>query len=698
MAKRLAAAAPRSFTPAHSKPRGLHCDQCVLATAGVGFVPDTTNVEAPVLFVGEAPGYDEARLGEPFLGAAGSMLKRILSVIGRQREDQQLANVVKCTPPDFNLARFPGATQSCRYLDATLDQRAAHWGKDAVVVALGQTALQRLLGFPSKTKGVAVQDFHGTVNRDPSDRFWVVPTYHPSFLQRGATNLIGVTALDVSRAFEIAEQGPPAPDPAQLFLDPPVEWFRVWMQQYLAMAAQDPFAYPLAVDIETPEKGTDEGALVGTVEHATYRILRVNFSANPNEGITVPYTAEYIALIDEVLSAPAVKYFWYKGYDEPRLRAAGHLWHPLWSYDVMWGAKALQSDLPQGLGFWAPFYSRFGAWKHLAHDRPSYYAAVDGLQTRRVGDGVFGDLQREGRFDVFARHMHRFHVQVLQPATDVGVPADRPALEAFREDLAEKAAALLTSIADAVPESLCPLTPKAGLTRPPAEGAVHTKARATTTRGEAKKDPPDPLKMALYSRSRVVEKLVSLEVKVCLSCGKSQVAKTHRCEKPLIKGIPAPVPRIELRPMQVRRWYWQEPFNPDSPGQLLAYAKAKGHPTGKSKQTGADSMDRETLSKLVRETGDPLYESVLKYRAVAKVKGTYVEATLARLDEDDRLHGTFGFKPSTMRLNGVNPNLQNVVSRGDDANLAAGFRHCIVARGRWVEAGSEWADAPAEGH
>jgi uracil-DNA glycosylase family 4 len=677
------------LTPAHPKPHGLFCDACVLRDAGAGYVP-STGAPSKIHLIGEAPGYDEVAQGAPFVGAAGSMLTRVLRIIGAQREHFRIDNVLRCCPPDFNIARFPAAIPQCQYRAATLSE-----GPE-VVITLGATATKAILGFPSTMKEFSIEDFHGTVTRDPSNRFWVVPSFHPSYLQRGATNLMGVSAFDIARGLGIVRDGGWAPDPGQLWLDPPLDWFAAWAETYLAAVAQDPYAYPLAVDIETPEKGSDEAALVATVNDATYVIKRVNFSDNPDVGITVPYEPGYIQIIHRVLAAAAVRYFWYKGYDEPRLRAAGHL-HPAleWNYDLMWAAKALQSDLPGGLGFWAPLYSRWGAWKHLSKGplaEPVKYAGVDGIQTRRTGDGILGDLIAQGRYDVFARHMHRFHAIVLQPATDIGVPIDRARLLAFKAELDVKAGALLTQIADRVPQELCPLTPKAGLTRPPTSGEVHTKARATTTKGVAKKEAPDPLKMLLYSRAKVIEKLVIREVNVCLSCLEAQVAKTHRCKDKAL------TPNVQKQPVTVTRWFWQEPFNPDSPPQLMAYALAQGHKPGKSKQTGEDSMDRETLGKLYREHQDEVYSGVLDYRGVAKVRGTYVLATERQMDSGDRLHGTFGFKPSTMRLNGTNPNLQNVVAdKGGQESLAAGFRKCVVARGRWVEAGSGWEDINAEG-
>lgn len=664
----------RSFAPKFLKPTNSHCTGCPLESRGAGFVPTCGSPQAPILLVGESPWIDEMIAGEPFTGAAGSMLTRVLRLIGRQREQYRIGNIVSCLVPDMKIDAWPGAVTQCRYLDDAID---AHLPK--VVVPMGGAALRRLLNLP-KSKHVRVEDFHGTVQRDPTDRFWVVPSYHPSHLQRGATNLMSVVAFDLQRAQEVSDRGW-APDPGQLYLDPPVEWFRAWADQAIAAIHQDPYAYPLAVDIETPEKGSDEAELAAAeLTDASYRIKRINLSVHPDEGITVPDDPAYLAIVAEVLAAGGVQYYWYKGYDVPRLVAASLLPQTALPrcYDVMWMAKALQSDLPMGLGFWAPLYSRWGAWKHLSESRPVEYAATDALQTRRVGDGCVTDLVSEGRWEVFQRHMHDFHRLVLQPATDIGVPIDRGRLTEFKGKLDVEAGRLLDEIAELVPPELCPRTPKDGLHRPPTS-TEHVHARVTNLDGTAKLDPPDPLKQALYARATVVESLVLREVLICKTCGKLEVSRTHRCATPLLAG--QIVPELAKDIATVTRWFWQEPFNPDSPQQLLAYAIAKGHPPGKDKHSGNPSMDRATLAQLAHDTGDPLYAKVMDYRAVGKVRGTYAVGTERRLDDQDRVHPTFTFKPSTMRLSCVNPNIQNVVADKDGKeSLAAGFRLTVVAK------------------
>lgn len=679
----------RQFAPRLAKPVGSYCDGCVLRERGKGYVP-AVGAASPLLFVGENPWYDEIAAGEPFYGASGAMLAKILRLIGHTREEIAIDNVLRCAPPEGKIERFPGAVAACHYID---DEIAAR--RPRVIVPMGTQATRRLLNLP-KLKHGGVENFHGTVTWAEGHHAWVVPTFHSAHLVRGATNLMGVVAFDLTRAWSVATDGWD-PDPAMWIVNPPVEWFRQWARAYVeAVQSDGPYAYPLGTDIETPEKGPDEATLIGTQDDATYQITQVNLSYHPDEGVTVPFEPGYIEILRDLFAAQGVMYYWYKGYDYPRLRKAqmpiaAHL-----AWDCMWMWKALQSDVPQGLGFAAPFYSRFGAWKHLNETEPLKYAAIDGFQTRRVGDGVVADLQSAGRWHVFERHMHDWHRTALAPATAVGIPIDRARLTEFKLKLDGHAQRFLAEMQAHVPADLLPCTPKDGLTRPPAEGVTHTKSRTTKRDGTAKKDLPDALKVELYARARVVEKLVLREVTVCRTCGTQEVAVTHNCQ-PKLKGQEAATARpiLEKVTASVRRWFWQEPFNPDSVPQLMAYVTAKGHQPGKSKHTGNDSVDRETLNRLIRETGDPLYQSVVDYRAVQKINGTYVTGTFKRLDADDRVHPETTFKASTMRTTQVNPNYQNVVADKGEVNLASGFRTCVVARGRETDDAEYQDRAPA---
>jgi len=680
---------PRVYTPRHLKPTcDSPCQGCALEyRGGKGIVPSYRgSPDANVLLWGEAPWHDEAINGEPFAGAAGSMLTRVLRLIGKQREHFRIDNLIRCVVPDMEIEKFPGAVTTCQYRTQELDQ-----DPPKVLLTMGTVPLRHVMNLPRK-KNHTIETFHGTVSRDPTDRFWITHTFHPSFLQRGATNMMGVMAFDIARALDVAEHGW-APDPGVIVVDPPPDWLRVWAAAYVAAVRRDgPYAYPLAADIETPDKGADEGIILASGADHSYQINRVNLSCHPDEGVTFPFEYPYTEILAEILAAMGVQYFWFKGYDFPRLAAAGMPMNPRLAWDCMWMWKALQSDLPMGLGFAAPFYSKFGAWKHLSESQPGFYGGVDGLQTRRVGDGCVGDLVSQGQWHVFERHMHDFHRTALQPATDVGIFIDRDRLNTFGGEMAAKATDLLNQIQETIPDALLPLTGGAkneGLTRPPT-ATEHTKARSTKQDGTEKKHAPDPIKAELFKRAVVVEKLVLRQVLACRNCGLTEVTTKHRCK------IPGD-PRVELTAATVRRWFWKEPFNPDSHDQLMSFVTHKGYQPGKSKQTGNPSVDRDTLSRLLRETKDPFFQHLLDYKAVIKVKVQYVDGTLRRLDAEDRVHPQTTFKPNTMRTSQVNPNWQNVRADKDGKkSIAAGFRHCVVARGAWVEEGSGWEDGTAD--
>lgn len=671
------------------------CRPCVLDKHAEGFAPADGPAGSWLLLVGEALGKVEAITGRPFVGDAGGMLQRLLTMLGWSRDAIRIHNVISCRPPgDWFDERAPwyyDAFHYCPYLNETLAER------HPVVVTMGATALRKVMQLQGHKK-VRVQDFHGSIMRDPTDRFWVVPTYHPSFLQRGAHNMIGTVLWDLQRAEEARDSGK-AKDTSSIVVDPPLDWFRAWVDQAIAARTQDPAAYPISSDVETPDKsgGRDEGEI--TPDDRSYQILRVNVACHPDEGITVPFAGPYIDELRRLHRSPGDIWQWNKEYDFPRLCAAD-----IWTeadnrrvIDLMWFAHVLQSDLPRGLGFWAPFYSNYGPWKHLADANPALYGGIDGLQNHRVGFGIITDLIKLNMYEGALRHVHQLHWAALRPAQLVGVKIDRQRLAIFKAELIDRATSTLDTLQTIYPAELAPLTPKQGLKSPPLANVVHVKATAFTRKGRPRAGrAPTEIKLDLYKRARVIEKLEFREVLVCKTCSETEVNKKHRCQVAYQKADnttgwrPSKNPsQIELEPATVKRWYWQEPFNPDSPQQVLAYIKFRGktdkkHSPGRAKKTKKDSTDRDTLERLEKRTKDPFYRSLLDYRAIVKVKGTYVEGTERRLDDQDRVHPQPTFRPSMGRLSYINPNITNVVadkgaSPGTSRALAAGFRRCVVA-------------------
>ena len=632
--------------------------------------------------MGEAPGYEEAAIGRPFVGAAGSMLERIFRRNHLNRGQFRIGNILSCCPPGLSLDgesyQFTAIQHCAVHRDKILNE--GH----PVVVAAGATALRTLLGLHGADR-IRVEEFHGTVHDDMEGRFQIIPTFHPSYLQRGAHNLIGTVSFDLQVALEVA-RGVWSPQPLDLIIDPPVNWFEAWVVQLESAARQDPEGVAVACDTETPDKagGKPENEL--TPEDDSYQILRHNFACHPDQGVTVPETEAYRSLIARVYALRCRHYWWNGyGYDWARVhvRYPGAL-TPLDQLDLMVAAHVLQSDVPLGLGFWAPFYSRFGAWKHRAVIDPEWYACIDGPQTLRCGFGIIGDLLQQGQWRAFQEDCHELYHLALKPAQDIGILIDRPALEAFHQDLAGKQVTKLQEMQRYVPEELRPLTLETG--REPEEGVLHPDARTHTLRGIEKKEAPDPIKAQLYGTAVRVARHVTRTIQVCQACGATEVHKKHRCKREDGKTDKNLVPRLNLEDRLVTRYFWQEPFNPDSPKQMLAYIRHRGHKPGKNKDTREDSADRETLIRLAKSTGDPFYQTNLDYRAVKKVDSTYAVPTMRRVDteiaegREGRLHPIPTFRPSMGRLSYVSPNITNVVADKDNRkNLAGGFRRCVVA-------------------
>lgn len=594
--------------------------------------------------------------------------------------------VHNCQPPGDWLDGAPweyAALNACQqYLNPILAE------DHRVIVTLGAIPLRQVLNLWG-VEGVRVQDFHGTVHQRPDGR-WVVPTYHPSFLQRGAINLLDVVRSDLAVASKIVREGGWAPRPVSLLLDPSPTGFALWGSGYLREVARDPGGCWLAVDIETKDKegGRDEGELSG--EDLATEITRVNFSYQPDEGITVPYEGPYRELIDKILAAAGIILMWNKGYDEPRLRAH----HPVVGreiWDLMWAAHHLQSDLPLGLGFWAPFYSDYGAWKHLGKQRgqEAKYAGIDGFQTLRIGRGVVKDLVDAGMWPAFYRHTHLREQYVLRPAHEIGLLVDVPRLDAFHDKLQGHAASKLARIGEQ--QIAGNLYPKQGYKEKPAEGKKIPQA----VLGKHLEKGDHAKAEYIAEGIRIVQKEIPISVRVCGSCGKdSKIGPKHNClRRGKSKGRtgsdvptdtladPEVLPVIVTTTRQELRWFYQLPFNPDASQQILKFITDSGETPGKAKKTKKATANKETLRKLAKKTGLPVYQDILDYKAIKKVDSTYAVGAKKRIWESDgRLHATITFRPSTHRDSSVNPNIQNVIAdKGGKDNLAAGFRECIVA-------------------
>lgn len=150
------------------------CRDCELHCTRTQTVFGVGNRRARWMIVGEAPGAEEDRRGEPFVGRAGRLLDAMLRAIGLMREEVYIANILKCRPPDNRDPR-PDEVAHCEgYLRRQVDLIAP-----SVILAVGRVAAQNLL----KTQ-TTIGRLRGTVQRLPGTDIPVVVTYHPAYLLR----------------------------------------------------------------------------------------------------------------------------------------------------------------------------------------------------------------------------------------------------------------------------------------------------------------------------------------------------------------------------------------------------------------------------------------------------------------------------------------------------------------------------------
>lgn len=136
-------------------------------------VPGEGMPNADLLFLGEAPGEDEAESGRPFVGKAGKLLDRIIEATGFAREQVHILNIIKCRPPGNRVPTEDEAKNCRKFLDAQIRSINPKW-----IICLGKTAAIHLLGYSDR---MTVRNLRG---RHEHDGRQVICTYHPSYLLR----------------------------------------------------------------------------------------------------------------------------------------------------------------------------------------------------------------------------------------------------------------------------------------------------------------------------------------------------------------------------------------------------------------------------------------------------------------------------------------------------------------------------------
>lgn len=148
------------------------CEKCSLGKSRNKFVFGSGNPNASAMLIGEAPGAEEDKQGEPFVGRAGKLLTDILTAINFTREEVYIANILKCRPPN-NRDPLPSEMGTCKpYILKQIDLI-----KPKVILCLGRIAANSLLN-----KNLALGKMRDNIYE--LNNIKVMATYHPAALLR----------------------------------------------------------------------------------------------------------------------------------------------------------------------------------------------------------------------------------------------------------------------------------------------------------------------------------------------------------------------------------------------------------------------------------------------------------------------------------------------------------------------------------
>lgn len=150
------------------------CKLCELHRTRTQTVFGTGHPAAEWLIIGEAPGADEDRLGEPFVGRAGQLLTSMLRAVGLAREEVFIANILKCRPPNNRDPQADEVRNCASYLRQQIE-----FIKPRIILVVGRIAAQSLLNTDTPIGKMRGQKFIYQDTDIP-----VVATYHPAYLLR----------------------------------------------------------------------------------------------------------------------------------------------------------------------------------------------------------------------------------------------------------------------------------------------------------------------------------------------------------------------------------------------------------------------------------------------------------------------------------------------------------------------------------
>ncbi|MCD6147807.1 uracil-DNA glycosylase [bacterium] len=156
----------------------LNCRKCGLCNTRTNPVVGEGNPKAKIMFVGEAPGFNEDRMGRPFCGAAGRVLDELLESIGIKRGDVYISNLLKCRPPGNRDPQKEEISACSPFLERQIEII-----KPKIICPLGRYSMRFLMEkYGLKDKIEPISRIHGKVFEVNNlfQKIKIIPLYHPA--------------------------------------------------------------------------------------------------------------------------------------------------------------------------------------------------------------------------------------------------------------------------------------------------------------------------------------------------------------------------------------------------------------------------------------------------------------------------------------------------------------------------------------
>lgn len=725
-----------SIIPALQKDPG--CVGCVLEHDGIGFAKPEGSGSIRVMVIGESLGSNEAREGLPFRpGApAGSVLERAFRSCGFTREMFITTNLVNCFPPNMELSGTPYEIEAAQHCRVHLLKVVRQY-KPKCILALGAVALRSLTGHAGKKQ--SIEHLRGFALISPEPEFEGIPivsSFHPSHIVRGAWQLYPVLCRDLKYAVSIARNGFNPPE--MNFYEHAGSLELNWLKE--RCSSDEQLSVSVDFETEVNLNVFEDIQLLGALEElygeedaakklkkrekigTEQPITQINISVRENESFVFQATQENMYGVMGLLATPNPK-LTFNGwnFDEPVANWNGLKFNGP-HFDVIWQFHHLWPDLPgkrgkvQGelegslanLQFAASMYGWYMPWKHLVDETPELYGAHDSASCLMLFNALKRDMQqlRYGTtgptiWDGFLSMV--FEIQpILARMKQRGLPVNKTKMLEFLKSVVVRQRAVSEEIQEVVPDELCVAEPKKGYAKKPRKtcdvcGGLGEKSREAVPDSDV--DDSDPIRCDVCDGSGRMDDTDGLTLRdftleaeerrcKCFKIRKKDIEKWSQVEGAEFddKGrLRAPDPAcvvegcvrgwVDLPERMETRWCRISLFNPNSPPQMRSYAAYHHHKVPKNSK-GVYAMDKETVEKLAKATGDPLYLKSIEFREFEKMR-TYALGWMP--GDDEMVHSTGSFFPATGQLSYTDPNLQTAPNVGKYGPLAEEFREGIEA-------------------